>query len=219
VTVNGVGYYVFAAGAVGTAVAVVGVRSLHRAAYALAGFGLSVGLLFLVLGNELLFAVEVLVYGLAVPALVLVALELTRVRTRREDVREASVTRWWPFALVAACGAGALLLGVMAVSPGDWVQGSTAGDGSVTRQMGRLIFGTYTLPFGVSAVLLLTALVGAVLTARRDDLEEELEAAEEQRRRREERMRRRREDRERARRAQRPAAVGAGDGGERGEEE
>jgi hypothetical protein len=53
-----------------------------------------------------------------------------------------------------------------------------------------------------------------VLTARRDDLEEELEAAEQARRHREERMRRRREDRERARRAQRPAAVTAGADGD-----
>jgi len=205
VTVNGVGYYVFAAAAVLTAAAVVGLRSLHRAALALAGFGVAVGLLFLVLGNELLFAAEVLVYGLAVPALVLLALDLTRVRGR-EDVREAGFTRWWPLGLAAACGMGALLLGVMAVSTGSWVEGGAHAGGSVTREMGVTLFRTFALPFAVAAVLLLTALAGAVLTARRDDLEEELEAAELSRRRREERMRRRREDRERARRAQRGSA-------------
>jgi NADH:ubiquinone oxidoreductase subunit 6 (subunit J) len=217
VTANGVGYYAFAAVAVLSACAVVGARSLHRAAWGLAGFGAGLALLFLDLGNELLFAAELLVYGMAVPALVLVALDLTRVRGR-EDVREASFSRWWPLGLAAACGAGALLLGVVAVSGTSWVIGSPQGDGSVTRQMGELIFKTYALPFGISAVLLLTALVGAVLTARRDDLEEELEAAEQARRHREERMRRRREDRERARRAQRPAAVAAGGDGETGAE-
>jgi len=218
VTVNAVGYYAFAAVAVLSALGVVGLRSLHRAALCLAGFGAGVGLLFLVLGNELLFAAEVLVYGLAVPALVLLALELVDARGR-DDVREASFTRWWPAGLAAACGLGALLLGVMAVSGNAWVQGSPQGDGSVTRQMGELIFKTYALPFATSAVLLLTALVGAVLTARRDDLEDELEAAEQARRHREERMRRRREDRERARRSQRPAAVGAGAGDESEEAE
>jgi NADH-quinone oxidoreductase subunit J len=213
VTANGVGYYAFAAVAVLSAGGVVGARSLHRAAWALAGFGVGLALLFLDLGNELLFAAELLVYGMAVPALVLVALDLTRARGR-EDVREAAFSRWWPAGLAAACAAGALLLGVMAVSGSSWVTGSPQGDAGVTQQMGELIFKTYALPFGVGAVLLLTALVGAVLTARRDDLEEELEAAEQARRHREERMRRRREDRERARRAQRPAAVTAGGDGD-----
>ena len=207
-TVNGIGYYVFAAAAVLTALAVVASPSLHRAAYALAGFGASVGLLFMVLGNELLFAVQVLVYGLAVPGLLLVALDLTGARRRSEDRRAGAFTGWWPIALAAACGLAALLLGVFAVSSGSWTTGGTAPEGGTTRRMGELIFRTYALPFAISAVLLLTALAGAVVTGRRDDLEEELEAAEEARRRREERMRRRREDRERARRTQRPAAVG-----------
>jgi NADH-quinone oxidoreductase subunit J len=211
VTLTGFGFWVFAVLAVIAAVAVVASPSLHRAAYALAGLGGAVGFLFMVLGNELLFGFEVLVYGLAVPALAWVALDLTGTRVRREDLRAGAHTGWWPVALAAACGLGALLLGVFAVSAGSWTSGPPPGDASTTRQMGELIFKTYALPFGASAVLLLTALVGAVVTGRRDDLEEELEAAEEARRRREDRMRRRREDRERARRSQRPAAVGAGD--------
>ena len=204
-TVNAVGFYAFAALAVAGAIGVVGLPQLRLAAYALAGMGAAVGLLFLVLGNELLFAAQVLVGGLAVPAVVLLALDLTK--ARRGDSPRAYTT-WWPVAIVAALGVGALLLAVAAVSSGAWVKGSypTADEG-VTRQMGELIFKRYALPFGTAAVLLLTALVGAIVTGRRDDLEEELEAAEEARRRREERMRRRREDRERARR--RPAAVGA----------
>jgi len=192
VTVNGFGFWVFAVLAVMAAVAVVASPTLHRAAYALAGLGVATGLLFVVLGNELLFAVEVLVYGLAVPALLWVAIDLVGARAAREDRRAAAHTGWWPLALAAACGLGALLLGVFAVSSGSWTSGPPAGDQATTRQMGELIFRTYALPFGVSAVLLLTALVGAVVTGRRDDLEEELEAAEEARRRREERMRRRR---------------------------
>jgi NADH:ubiquinone oxidoreductase subunit 6 (subunit J) len=217
VTANGVGYYAFAAVAALGALAVVGARSLHRAAYGLAAFGLGVGLLFLDLGNELLFAAQVLVYAIAVPALVLVALDLTGARGRA-DARESAFSRWWPAGLAAACGAGALLLGVFAVSSRDWVAGGSGAPASATADMGRLIFRSYALPFAVAAVLLLTALVGAVLTGRRDDLEEELEAAEQARRHREERMRRRREDRERARRAGRAAAVASG-GDEVGEGE
>jgi NADH-quinone oxidoreductase subunit J len=209
VTVNGIAFYVLAALALLAAVAVVSLPSLRLAAYALAALGGATALLFLILGNELLFAAELLVYGLAVPALVLTA--TTLIQARERDAGPA-FTGWWPIAVLVGLGTAALLLGVAAVSTSAWSQGSYPGDITATQKMGELIFRTYALPFAASAVLLLTALVGAVVTGRRDDLEEELEAAERDRRRREERMRRRREDRERARRAQRPAAVADAEG-------
>jgi NADH-quinone oxidoreductase subunit J len=210
VSVNGIAFYVVAAAAVAAALGVVLLPSLRQAAYALAGLGVAVGLVFLLLGNELLFATEVLVYGLAVPSVVVVATRLVR---RGGDERLGALTGWWPIAALVGVGTAALLLGVAAVSTSAWSQGSyPAGDQAVARQMGELVFRTYALPFAVSGVLLLTALVGAVVTARRDDLEEELEAAEQARRRREDRVRRRREDRDRARRAQRPAAVADAEG-------
>jgi NADH-quinone oxidoreductase subunit J len=206
VSVNGIAFYVFAAAALLAAGAVVGLPSLRQAGYALAGLGVATALVFLLLGNELLFAAELLVYGLAVPALVVTTTSLLRPRARGEEA--GPFTRWWPVGALIGLGTAALLLGVAAVSTGVWSQGSyPAGDPSVTARMGELVFRTYALPFAASAVLLLAAMVGAVVTARRDDLEEELEATEAARRQREERMRRRREDRERARRAQRPAAV------------
>jgi NADH-quinone oxidoreductase subunit J len=208
VTVSGIAFYVFAALAFLAALGVVALPSLRHAAYALAGLGAATALVFLTLGNELLFAAELLVYGLAVPALVLTATTLIHARERETS----AFTSWWPVAALVGLGTAALLLGVAAVSTGAWAQGTYPSGITVTQRMGELIFRTYALPFAASAVLLLTALVGAVVTGRRDDLEAELEAAEGDRRRREERMRRRREDRERARRAQRPAAVAEGEG-------
>jgi len=208
-TVNGVAFYAFAAVAGLAALAVVGLPSLRHAAYALAALGAATALLFLTLGNELLFAAELLIYGLAVPAVVLTA---TTLITTKKTERDRAFTAWWPIAVLVGLGTGALLLGVAAVSTGAWSHGTYPSDATVTQRMGALIFGTYALPFATSAVLLLTALVGAVVTGRRDDLEAELEAAERGRRQREERMRRRREDRERARRAARPAAVAEGEG-------
>lgn len=206
-SVNGIAFYVVAALALVAAAGVVGLPSLRLAAYALAAFGAAAALVFLILGNELLFAAELLVYGLAVPALVLSAVSLMGARDRN-PAGAGTLTAWWPVALLTGLGTAALLLGVAAVSTHAWSQGTYPSDSTVTQRMGELIFGTYALPFATSAVLLLTALVGAVVIGRRDDLEAELEAAERERRQREERMRRRREDRERARRAARPAAVG-----------
>ena len=213
-SVNGVLFYIVAALALLAALGVVTLPSLRHAAYALAGLGAATALVFMILGNELLFAVELLVYGLAVPALVLTA--TTLIHARERDGASA-FTSWWPVGVLVGLGTGALLLGVAAVSTSAWAQATYPADITVTQRMGELIFRTYALPFAASAVLLLTALVGAVVTGRRDDLEAELEEAERERRQREERMRRRREDRERARRAQRPATVAAGDAGEEGE--
>jgi NADH:ubiquinone oxidoreductase subunit 6 (subunit J) len=221
VSVNGIAFYVFAAVALVAALGVVLLPSLRLAAYALAGVGAATALLFLLLGNELLFATQLLVYGLAVPALVLTAVTLVRARGRAgahaheaqaEAASRGPFTAWWPIALLTGLGTAALLLGVAAVSTNAWRQGTYPDDATAAQQMGTLIFRTYALPFATSAVLLLTALVGAVVVGRRDDLEEELEEAERERRAREERMRRRREDRERARRAQRPAAVAEAEG-------
>jgi hypothetical protein len=73
-----------------------------------------------------------------------------------------------------------------------------------------VLLNTYALPFEVASVLLLAALIGAIVIARRDSAEEAMERAEAQRREREERVRRRREDRLRARR---PATAAADDAG------
>ena len=207
-SVNGIAFYVFAAVALLAALAVVALPSLRLAAYALAALGGSTALLFLLLGNELLFAAELLIYGLAVPALVLTAVSLVRAR----EAQGRPFTAWWPVAVLAGLGTAALLLGVAAVSTSTWRSGSYPSDTTAATTMGELIFRTYALPFATSAVLLLAALVGAVVIGRRDDLEAELEEAERERRRREERMRRRREDRERARQRQRPAAVAETEG-------
>jgi NADH:ubiquinone oxidoreductase subunit 6 (subunit J) len=212
VTVNGIAFYVLAAVALLAALAVVALPSLRLAAYALSALGGAVAVLFLLLGNELLFAAELLVYGLAVPALVLAAVSLVRARAGAAADVARPFTAWWPVALLAGLGTGALLLGVAAVSTGVWRQGTYPGDLTAATAMGELMFRTYALPFATSAVLLLAALVGAVVIGRRDDLEAELEDAERERRRREDRMRRRREDRERARQRQRPAAVAEGEG-------
>src|SRR5258706_13519299 len=119
-SVNGVAFYVFAAVAVLAAVAVVGLPSLRHAAYALAALGVATALLFLTLGNELLFAAELLIYGLAVPAVVLTAATLIRTRASEHD---GAYTSWWPIAVLVGMGTGALPLAVAAVSTSAWSPG------------------------------------------------------------------------------------------------
>src|SRR4029077_11162399 len=107
----------------------------------------------------------------------------------------------------------AVMLGVIAGSRDTWVQApypQNLLDSGTTETIGKVLLNTYALPFEVASVLLLAALIGAIVIARRDSSEAAMERHESQRREREERVRRRREDRLRARR---PAAAAADDAG------
>jgi NADH-quinone oxidoreductase subunit J len=201
VTVNPVAFYVIATLVVATAIAVVTVPNIIHAAVALIGCFFMIAALYLAIGADFLAATQLLIYAGAIPVLIIFAVMLTRGSMRREG---NGWVRWWPLALLVTMGLGAVLLGVVAVSRDRWHLGTYPQqllDDGTTRTIGDALLNRYALPFEVASVLLLVALVGAVLLARRDESEAALERTEEDRRQREDRVRRRREERDRARRA------------------
>ena len=136
---------------------------VHAALYLVATL-MAAGALFVVLLAEFVAWVQVLVYVGAVVVLMLFGLMLTRAPIGKgkydNDQR-----------LLAALCAGAMF-GVIA-----WVLSEAFGqkkiDLTVERpatsgHIGEAIFSDYVLPFEVVSVLLLAALVGAVVIARRD---------------------------------------------------
>ena len=200
-TVNPVAFYVIAVLVVATAIAVVAVPNIIHAAVALIACFFMVAALYLAIGADFLAATQLLIYAGAIPVLIIFAVMLTRGSMRREG---NSWVPWWPLALLVTMGLGAVLLGVFAVSRDRWHRGTYHQhllDDGTTRTIGDALLNRYALPFEVASVLLLVALVGAVLLARRDESEAVLERSEEERRQREERVRHRREERDRARRA------------------
>ena len=158
---------VFAVIAVGMAVAafrVVTTRNVVHAALYLVGTLLGAAALFVLLMAEFVAWVQVLVYVGAVVVLMLFGLMLTRAPIGSANFDNNQ--RW----LAALC-AGA----IFGVS--SWImieafagQEIELGDaGTKTRSVGEAIFSSFVLPFEVVSVLLLAALVGAVVIARRDD--------------------------------------------------
>jgi NADH-quinone oxidoreductase subunit J len=118
---------------------------------------------FLLLGAEFIGVTQVLVYIGAVIVLFLFGIMLTRAKLGDDD----SVAR--ERRLMASL-VGVLLFGVMAWAVIDDYR-DTKVDISLpttTAQVSDSIFSTYLIPFEVVSVLLLAALIGAIVVARKD---------------------------------------------------
>ena len=162
-------FYAIAAVMVAAAVAVVTSRNVVRAALALIVVFAGVAAQFIVLGAEFLAVTQVLVYIGAIMVLMLFGIMLTRARIGRDA--DMTNEHWWVGALTAL-----LLAGVMGYALVDYFgddklpheRALTAVNGSNTATVSDSIFSQFLIPFEVVSVLLLAALVGAIVIARKD---------------------------------------------------
>ena len=146
------------------AIRVVTVRNVVHAALYLVVTLMGAAALYVLLLAEFVAWVQVLVYVGAIVVLMLFGLMLTRAPIGRAELDNDQ-------RLLAALCAGA----VFGVS--SWIMIDTFEDrkvnlavteGTRTEAVGDVIFSAYVLPFEVVSILLLAALVGAVVIARRD---------------------------------------------------
>jgi len=162
-------FYLIAAVMVGAAIVVVTSRNVVRAALALIVVFAGVAAQFILLAAEFVAVTQVLVYIGAIMVLMLFGIMLTRARIGR-DVN-ATNDHWWSGVITAL-----LLLGVMAYALVDYYGGDKLPAdreingiaGSNTATVSDSIFSQYLIPFEVVSVLLLAALVGAIVIARKD---------------------------------------------------
>jgi NADH-quinone oxidoreductase subunit J len=144
-------------------------RNPVRSAIFLISALLSIAGLFFLLGAELVGAVQVLVYVGGVMVLFLFVILLVSLRGV-ETERRAS--RQWK----AGVALGVVLvieLVLLLIHGADWF--STPASGTMapagmgnTEAVGTLLYTTYLLPFEIASVLLLVAIVGAVVLAKRE---------------------------------------------------
>lgn len=162
-------FYLIAAVMVGGAIVVVTSRNVVRAALALIVVFAGVAAQFILLAAEFVAVTQVLVYIGAIMVLMLFGIMLTRARIGR-DV-DATNDHWWSGLITAL-----LLVGVMAYALVDYYGGDklpadrqiNSVAGSNTATVSDSIFAQYLIPFEVVSVLLLAALVGAIVIARKD---------------------------------------------------
>ena len=148
---------------VGTALGLILKRNaIHGALFLVVNLG-SVAALYLTLGAEFLAAAQVIVYAGAIMVLFVFAI-MVLIPGKEEtgpDPRR-------PWRLLALPAGGLLLVLVLAVilgARGPTPVGSPAPGG--VEAIGRLLFGDYLFPFELTSVLLLAAMVGVLLLARR----------------------------------------------------
>ena len=161
-------FYAIAAVMVGAALVVVTSRNVVRSALALIVVFAGVAAQFIILAAEFVAVTQVLIYIGAIMVLMLFGIMLTRARIGR-DV-DATNDHWWAGVLTAL-----LLVGVMGYALVDaWgddplpAEREITLDGSNTAAVSDSVFSQYLIPFEVVSVLLLAALVGAIVIARKD---------------------------------------------------
>ena len=150
-------FYALAVCLVAAAVAVVTAKSLFRAAFALSLTLVATAGFYLLLTAPLLAAVQILLYTGGVLTLVVFALVVAGANTEGARWRKPV-----PAALLALAVFVALAASVRGLPDGS--RGSIASG----KDVGLMLFGDYLVPFELLSVLLLGAVFGALLLARKD---------------------------------------------------
>ncbi|ELS05390.1 NADH:ubiquinone oxidoreductase subunit 6 (chain J) [Xenococcus sp. PCC 7305] len=160
----------------GTALGVVLLSNIVHSAFLLAGVFLSISGLYVLLNADFVAAAQILVYVGAVNVLILFAIMLVN---KQEDFSKIP-GRWIRDAATAVVcfGLFALLSTVVLITP--WAENtvSPAVIENTVVTIGEHFFSDFLLPFELASVLLLMAMVGAIILARRDLIPEPVEKQE-----------------------------------------
>jgi len=160
-----IAFYIIAALIVFGAVRVVTVKNVMHAALWLVLVLAGVAAQYILLAAEFVAIAQVLVYLGAIIVLFLFGVMLTRTKAGIDEELNNSKTM-----RIGAGVIGVALLALMTYSLWDGVRDTEFGNLGVQRtsEVSDSIFSTFLLPFEVLSVLLLAALIGAVVIARRD---------------------------------------------------
>lgn len=160
----------------GTALGVVLLSNIVHSAFLLAGVFLSISGLYILLNGDFVAAAQILIYVGAVNVLILFAIMLVN---KREDFSKIP-GRWIrKVATGLVCfGLFALLSTMVLVTPWSENVASPAVIGNTVITIGEHFFSDFLLPFELASVLLLMAMVGAIILARRDLIPELVEKQE-----------------------------------------
>jgi NADH-quinone oxidoreductase subunit J len=164
-------FFVIAAMMVFSAIRVVTTKNVVHAALWLVGVLAGAAAQFILLASEFLGITQVLVYIGAIVVLFLFGIMLTRAELGTSDDLDNDRTQKFIAGGVAL--ALAIVMGYVLYDAFEdqsfTLAGSTIGQlGQTTDQISDSIFSTYLVPFEAASVLLLAALIGAIVLARRD---------------------------------------------------
>jgi NADH-quinone oxidoreductase subunit J len=148
-------------------ISVVMARNVVHAALFLVIALASVGVTFLLVGAEFVGWTQILIYVGAIVILFLFGLMLTKAPIGRDTLDHTVQNR-----IIGGIVALLLFLGLASLTLRVWPLDATAASPPVagsTAAIGESLFQNYVLPFEVVSFLLLAALIGAIVLARKDD--------------------------------------------------
>jgi NADH-quinone oxidoreductase subunit J len=162
-------FILFAGLAVGCAISMVAQRNPLYSAISLVGVFISLASLYVTLAAPFIAAVQVIVYAGAIMVLVVFVIMLLNVE---EEERKPMRLR---FLVPIAIGMAGVLFAETAfiiffVQTAPGTPARNVSDVGLTSSIGSGLFTTYLLPFEVTSILLLMAVVGAMTLARRGGL-------------------------------------------------
>ncbi len=156
---------------IGSALGVVLLQNIVYSGFLLGGVLVSMAGMYLLLNADFIAAAQLLVYVGAVNVLIIYAIMLVN---KQESF--PPLTRGWirPISTaVVSLGLFALLATTILSTPWAISNAPAAASGSVVT-IGKHFFSDFLLPFELASVLLLIAMVGAIIIARRDFIPEKM---------------------------------------------
>jgi NADH-quinone oxidoreductase subunit J len=159
-------FLIFAFFAVGAAINLVIQTHPITSALSLIGVMGSLAVLYLLLGGEFIAAAQLLVYAGAIMVLFVFVIMLLNAGTEKKSAKTSSAKYFGIPLFVAFLGLVAFI--VQAKLPP--VEGVQFGKftGGLPANIGEKLFTSYLLPFEVTSVLILIAILGAIVLARKE---------------------------------------------------
>ncbi len=159
-------FLTFAIVAVFCAINLVVQRHPITGAISLIGVMGSLAVLYLLLGAEFLAAVQVIVYAGAIMVLFVFVIMLLNAEAEQPTGRSLVARYIGIPSLIVFLGLTALLLHALIPPSEQVVFGAFAG--GTPQNIGRALFTDYLLPFEITSVLILVAIVGAIVLAHKE---------------------------------------------------
>lgn len=156
-------FFILALFTLGGAVLMINLTKVVHMVVALAFTFISIAGIYVLLDAEFIAFAQVLIYGGAVSIIMLFGIMLTK-HNDHDETR--NVGHKW----LARIGVGVFFLVTLyAINGVNWLPEPSAMYDDNTTRIGIQLFSKYVIPFELTSVVLLVALVGAIILAKRDD--------------------------------------------------
>ncbi len=166
-----VSFAILAAMMIGGALGVVLFSNIVYSAFLLGAVFVSMAGLYLLLNGDFVAAAQLLVYVGAINVLILFAIMLVNKREDFSPSANAGLRKL--FTGLVSIGLFALLSTMVLVTPWSYSAPPASGQNSIVI-IGEHFFSDFLLPFELASILLLIAMVGAIILARREYLPDQL---------------------------------------------